>query len=116
MFSTDMNELTDCPEPENISSLVIVVHEVRGSCPVHKAGDRIVIQGGEIDMDITDKLCTHALSVLLHYSTALEHGVSSVKLGLSKDGENAYLQCVDPGCPYTDGGTVIFRCRLRSEI
>ncbi len=24
--------------------------------------------------------------------------------------DHAYMQCVDPGSPYTDGGTVIFQC------
>ena len=58
----------------------------------------------------TDALCTHALSSLLHYVLILEAGADPVKLGLTKpdDQENAYIQCVDPGEPYTDGGTVIF--------
>jgi len=36
-----------------------------------------------------------------------------VKLGLTKpeDKECAYVQCVDPWRPYTDGGTVIFRLK-----
>jgi uncharacterized repeat protein (TIGR04076 family) len=93
--------------------LEIEVCEVRGYCPVHKVGDRIVIDDPEIVLEKTDALCTHALSSLLHYVLALEEGADSVKLGLSKpeDREHAYIQCVDPGKPYTDGGTVIFRCR-----
>jgi len=34
-------------------------------------------------------------------------------LGLSKEEGVAYMQCVDPGEPYTDGGTVIFRCEIK---
>jgi hypothetical protein len=32
------------------------------------------------------------------------------QLGLTKedDQDNAYIQCLDPGPPYTEGGTVIF--------
>jgi len=43
----------------------------------------------------------------------LEHDWRPVKLGLTtpKDGEHAYMQCVDPGEPYTEGGTVIFEIR-----
>jgi uncharacterized repeat protein (TIGR04076 family) len=53
------------------------------------------------------------LSTLLHYTTILEHDWCPVELGLTtkKDKKNAYLQCVDPGKPYTSGGTVIFKCK-----
>jgi len=84
------------------------VHKIQGHCPVYSEGDRIVVDGPEIDLDRTDALCTHALSTLLHYTTALENGVDPVELGLCKEGELAYMQCVDPGEPYTEGGTVIF--------
>jgi uncharacterized repeat protein (TIGR04076 family) len=72
-----------------------------------------VIDDPEIVLEKTDALCTHALSSLLHYVLVLERGADPVELGLSKpeDRENAYIQCVDPGEPYTHGGTVIFRCR-----
>jgi uncharacterized repeat protein (TIGR04076 family) len=93
--------------------LEIVVHEIRGKCPVYKVGDKITIKDPEIVLERTDALCTHALSTLLHYVLILEHDWCPVKLGLTKPGdeENAYLQCVDPGEPYTEGGTVIFKCR-----
>jgi uncharacterized repeat protein (TIGR04076 family) len=93
--------------------LEIEVCEIRGKCPVHKVGDKIVIDDPKIVLERTDALCTHALSSLLHYVLALEEGADPVKLGLSKpqDREHAYIQCVDPGKPYTNGGTVIFRCR-----
>jgi uncharacterized repeat protein (TIGR04076 family) len=93
--------------------LEITVHEIRGICPVHSVGDRILIEGPNIVVAETDALCTHALSTLLHYTTILEQSWCPVALGLttSEDPANAYMQCVDPGPPYTDGGTVIFRCR-----
>ena len=93
--------------------LEIVVHEIRGSCPVYKVGDKMLIDDPRVLVDKTDAICTHALSSLLHYVLVLEEGVDPVKLGLSKpeDREHAYIQCVDPGKPYTEGGTVIFRCR-----
>ena len=93
--------------------LEIEVHEVRGHCPVYKKGDVIVIDDPEIDLAKTDALCIHALSTLLHYALILEHDWCPVKLGLTtaEDKEHAYMQCVDPGKPYTDGGTVIFQCR-----
>jgi uncharacterized repeat protein (TIGR04076 family) len=92
--------------------LEIKIREVRGNCPVYKVGDKIVIDGPRILLDKTDALCTHALSTLLHYVTVLEHDWCPVELGLTtpEDPEHAYMQCIDPGKPYTEGGTVIFKC------
>jgi len=93
--------------------LEIQVHEIRGKCPVYREGDRIIVDDPEIDLERTDALCTHALSTILHYTTILERNWCPVELGLTVDGdeEHAYMQCVDPGEPYTDGGTVIFQVR-----
>ena len=93
--------------------LEIKVCDIRGKCPVHKIGDKLMIDNPKIILEETDAVCVHALSSLLHYVIALEEGVDPVKLGLSKpeDKEHAYIQCVDPGAPFTHGGTVIFKCR-----
>lgn len=93
--------------------LEIVVHEIKGKCPVYKIGDRLIIDDPEIILEKTDALCTHALSTLLHYVTILEHDWCPIELGLTTPEHpgNAYMQCVDPGRPYTEGGTVIFKCR-----
>jgi len=77
---------------------------------VHKVGDKMVIDGPRIVLEETDAVCVHALSSLLHYVIALDEGVDPRKLGLSKEKSQAYIQCVDPGEPYTSGGTVIFKC------
>jgi uncharacterized repeat protein (TIGR04076 family) len=90
--------------------LDIRVCEIRGKCPVHKVGDRIVIDGPKVVLEQTDAVCVHALSSLLHYVIALDENVDPRKLGLSRNKDSAYIQCVDPGEPYTDGGTVIFKC------
>jgi uncharacterized repeat protein (TIGR04076 family) len=93
--------------------LEIEVCEVKGTCPVHRVGDKIIVDDPKIVLEETDALCTHALSSLLHYVVALERGANPVELGLSKpeSGKYAYVQCVDPGAPYTHGGTVVFRIR-----
>ena len=91
--------------------LEIKVHQIKGKCPLHRVGDRITIDSPRILLDNTAAICIHALSTLLHYVVALDEGVDPVKLGLSKHEDCAYLQCVDPGPPYTEGGTVIFECR-----
>jgi uncharacterized repeat protein (TIGR04076 family) len=51
--------------------LEIEVVEVRGKCPVHRVGDKIVIDGASIVLDKTDALCIHALSVILHFNILL---------------------------------------------
>ena len=72
-----------------------------------------MIDDPEIVLEGTDALCIHALENILHYALILEHDWCPVKLGLTTpdDPEHAYMQCVDPGKPYTEGGTVIFKCR-----
>jgi len=36
------------------------------------------------------------------------------KLGLTKPGKSdAYIQCLDPGEPYTSGGTVTFKISIK---
>ena len=74
--------------------------EIRETCPVYQVGDQMVINDPRILVDRTDAICVHALSTLLHYVVALDEGAESVKLGLSKDKEHAYMQCVDPSEPY----------------
>ncbi len=91
--------------------LQIKVCEIKGKCPVYKVGNKMTIDGAGVLMDKTDAICIHALATLLHYVVALDEGADPVKLGLSRDKRRAYMQCVDPGAPYTDGGTVIFECR-----
>jgi len=91
--------------------LEIKVHEIGGYCPIHRKGDKTLIGGPRVVLDETDALCIHALPSLLHYAVALDLGADPLKLGLTKpnDRKHAYIQCVDPYKPYSDGGTVIFK-------
>jgi uncharacterized repeat protein (TIGR04076 family) len=98
-----------------MKTLVFEVVEIRGTCPVYKMGDKIVIIGPEIDLQETDALCIHTLASLLQYAVALREGVDPVKLGLSKEKYAAFIQCMDSGEPYTQGGIVVFRCKLRER-
>jgi len=98
-----------------MKKVIIRVKEIRGKCAVFKGNERIVIEGAEINLEETDKICIHALSSLLHYVIALREGADPVKLGLAKERKVAYVQCVDPGEPYTNGGTVVFEIITSSE-
>lgn len=95
---------TQCME----SRLVIKVREIRGECPVYEKGDKIVIEGPKIKLEETDAICVHALACLSTFLVALRDGAPPPELGLAKRGRTAYFQCLDPGDPYTSGGTVIF--------
>ena len=98
-----------------MAKLIITVKEIKGKCAVHSLGDRIVIVGPEIDLKNTDKLCIHALAPILHYAVALREGVEPEKLGLTKKGNKAYINCLDPGEPYTYGGSVVFEVKRVDE-
>ena len=97
--------------------LEVEVKDIKGNCPVYKKGDKIVIKSPNIVMENTDALCTHALPTILHYALILEYSWCPLKLGLTKkdDQDHAYFQCLDPGEPYTSGGTVIFRVTRSTE-
>ena len=95
-----------------VHRLIITVKEIRGKCPVFEVGDRIVIEGPNVVPEETDALCVHALGSMLSMITALGRGVSFKELGLAKEeGDVGYVQCLDPGPPYSLGGTVIFEIR-----
>jgi uncharacterized repeat protein (TIGR04076 family) len=50
-------------------------------------------------------------SSLLTLLSAFAHGSSAIELGIGSSEDIGYLQCPDPGPPYTEGGTVIFELR-----
>ncbi len=92
--------------------LVISVKEIRGNCPVFKVGDRIVVESPKIIVEKTDNICVHAFGCMLSMIVALSRGISFKNLGLAREeGEKGYIQCLDPGKPYTNGGTVLFEIR-----
>ena len=96
---------------ENIATkkLIIKAVEIKGNCPVYNVGDKTVIEGPEINLEQSDKVCIHALFSLGPFIVALRDGSNPRSLGLSKEDANkAFYQCLDPGKPYTNGGTVIF--------
>jgi uncharacterized repeat protein (TIGR04076 family) len=92
--------------------LIITVNAINGNCPVFKVGDKIVIESPKIIVRETNNFCIHAFGCMLSMIVPLSHGVSFKQLGLAKDeGEKGYIQCLDPGKPYTNGGTVLFEIK-----
>jgi uncharacterized repeat protein (TIGR04076 family) len=82
---------------------------INGKCPVYNIGEKTVINGPFIDLENSDKVCVHALLSLGSFIVALREGIDPMSVGLSKNQEGpAYFQCLDPGPPWTDGGTILF--------
>ncbi len=95
--------------------LIVHVRDIRGKCPAFKVGDKIVIESPHVILKETDALCVHALGSMLSMITALSHGIGFKELGLAhEEGNVGYVQCLDPGPPYTPGGTVTFEIRRES--
>ena len=94
-------------------SVILEVKEVRGFCPLYKAGDKIVIKEFYIDSKSSKNICMHFLSATSTLLSAFIHGTSAIKLGIGSKEDVGYLQCPDPGPPYTKGGTVIFELRRK---
>jgi len=94
--------------------LILTVKKINGKCPVFKVGDQIVIDSPKIILDRTDNLCIHAIGSIISIVIPLSYGISFKQLGLTKeDAEKGYVQCLDPGKPYTDGGTVLFEIKRK---
>lgn len=97
--------------------VVIEVVEVRGTCAAeYKPGDRIVLNGFYIVSKDSANVCIHALSALLTLLSAFAHGASARELGIGSSDDEGYLQCPDPGKPYTCGGTVLFKLRRVGRV
>lgn len=100
---------------KQVNRIVVKVKEIRGKCPVFKVGDKIVFDEPKILLDETDALCVHALGSMLSMLVALSRGTGFKELSLSKKENVGYIQCLDPGGPYTTGGTVVFEIRRETE-
>ena len=90
----------------------VVVKEVRGCCAAcYKPGDSFVVREFYILENQKAKICLHALSSMLTLLMPFLKGVSAKDLGIGSTDDIGYVQCPDPGEPYTCGGTVIFELR-----
>ncbi len=91
--------------------LVITVEKVKGKCPVYAPGDRMIVEMPRLVLEETTSLCIHAFTAMQTILQALARGYSAKALGVGPSDDEAYVQCPDPGPPYTNGGTVIFKVK-----
>ena len=86
----------------------IIAREVKGICSAGvRPGDTIVIRGANISLKESGPVCGYAFAGIYPTVFAVRMGVDFDELGLS----GRLWQCVDPGPPYTAGGTVLFEVR-----
>lgn len=90
---------------EKKSHITVKVVEIRGNCPIYSMGDTFFLD----EAQVSGKICLHALASLATFLLPLRDGISPERYGIGKD--EGYLQCPDPGPPYTTGGTVIFELK-----
>lgn len=85
--------------------VVAVAREVKGGCAAGiKEGDVVYFSGANIIKEKSDDICAYALSNIMPVVFASRLGVDFESLGIG----GRLWQCVDPGPPYTPGGTVLF--------
>jgi uncharacterized repeat protein (TIGR04076 family) len=89
----------------------VCVKEVRGNCAMgYRPGDCFVVERFYIS-EVRKGICIHALSSMLTLLSPFLKGVSAKVLGIGEQDDVGYVQCPDPGKPYTCGGTVVFELR-----
>lgn len=89
-----------------MAKVVVTAVKVKGSCAAGiKEGDKYVIDGPNIDLKNSDVICAYAMCSIFPTIFAVRLGYDPEKLGLREK----VIQCIDPGEPYTAGGTVYFR-------
>jgi uncharacterized repeat protein (TIGR04076 family) len=94
----------------------IDIEKLEGVCPLYKPGQTVAILNKWYFESLSKShLCSHALAAMLTALAPFSRGVSARELGFGKEDDLAYIQCPDPGEPYTCGGTVTFRLK-REEI
>ncbi|RLE70023.1 MAG: TIGR04076 family protein [Thermoprotei archaeon] len=88
----------------------VMVEEVRGFCAAgYKPGDKFIIEWFYIKPQQNTKICLHALNSMITLLMPFINGVSAKTLGIGRKDDIGYIQCPDPGKPYTNGGTVLFK-------
>ncbi|RLG83519.1 MAG: TIGR04076 family protein [Thermoprotei archaeon] len=89
----------------------VCVKEVRGKCAMdYKPGECFTVEKYYIK-DVGRGVCIHALVSMLTLLSPFLKGVSAKTLGIGAEDDVGYVQCPDPGEPYTCGGTVVFELR-----
>lgn len=90
----------------------IIVQKIKGQCPIYKVGDEILFNKFYIDSTKSAPICIHAFLSMSSIIYAITHGAGMKQIGIGINDKEGYIQCPDPGPPYTDGGAVLFKIQL----
>ncbi len=91
-----------------MADLVITAKEIKGTCAAGlKPGDKIVLRGATLSLSESDRVCGFAFANIYPAVFAARLGKDLKDLGLV----TRTVQCIDPGPPYSEGGTVIFEIK-----
>jgi len=101
-----------------IYEVIVEVVEVSGHCAAgYKPGDSFIVKGFYIEpKENKPKICIHALTAMMSLLSPFIRGVSARLLGIGNKEDEGYIQCPDPGKPYTFGGTVVFKVKRTRKI
>lgn len=89
-----------------MKDIMVEVVEIRGRCPAElKVGDKYYLRGARISLEESDAICGFAFSNIYPAVWAARLGYDLSATGLTQ----RIAQCIDPGPPYSRGGTVLFR-------
>ncbi|MDR3562729.1 MAG: TIGR04076 family protein [Negativicutes bacterium] len=89
-----------------MADLKITATAVQGKCSAGiKAGDKIVLRGATVSLEESDCICGFAFANIYPAVFAARLGHDLKDLGLT----TRTVQCIDPGPPYSEGGTVHFQ-------
>lgn len=91
--------------------VVVTVKDIKGYCPIYRVNDCFMVEWFYIKSESSSNVCLHALSSMLTLLSAFIHGSSARDLGIGGEDDIGYIQCPDPGPPYTKGGAVTFELR-----
>ena len=95
-----------------MADLIITAKEVKGHCSAGiNVGDKIVLRGATVSLCESDKICGFAFANIYPVVFAARLGKDLKELGLTK----RVVQCIDPGPPYGEGGTVLFEIRATEQ-
>lgn len=92
-----------------MTDIMITAKEVKGHCAAGlKAGDKVVLRGATISLQESDAVCSFAFANIYPAVFAARLGKDLKELGLA----TRTVQCIDPGPPYSEGGTVLFEVKI----
>lgn len=74
-----------------------------------KYSDKIIFEDFYIRSKDSENVCLHAFASMVSLLLPFIHCYSAIELGIGRKENVGYVQCLDPGPPHTDGGTVTFQ-------